>query len=237
MGVPTSAWVGVDPVTAELLRELEGGPLANGEFQGKISNGSIIGTAPGDPDPNADGMDLINGGMQSRNFVAGTQGWRIDKDGDVEFSDGVFRGTVRQTAVAAKATRAGDVLNVAPGTYRLSGLSSTYNLGGEMTVGTDHIRIARPGVYLIIAYSATIPDASLAGAGLYLFGNSVLGAGTAALASIINNQPAGASMAFNLCAPFRLSVANMYVWAEVANTVQSDYQGGAFVAAQYLSEV
>lgn len=38
------------------------------------------------------GEVTADGGLQSPNYVAGTSGWRIDGDGNVEFNDGTFRG-------------------------------------------------------------------------------------------------------------------------------------------------
>lgn len=39
-------------------------------------------------------VNLVDGYLQSSNFVTGSAGWQIDADGDVEFNDGVFRGTL-----------------------------------------------------------------------------------------------------------------------------------------------
>lgn len=43
-------------------------------------------------------IKLVDGHLQSSNFVIGVSGWKIDADGNVEFSNGVFRGTL--TAVS-----------------------------------------------------------------------------------------------------------------------------------------
>jgi hypothetical protein len=40
------------------------------------------------------GNVLVRNAMQSENYVAGSAGWRIERDGDVEFNDGTFRGDV-----------------------------------------------------------------------------------------------------------------------------------------------
>lgn len=39
-------------------------------------------------------LNLIDGYLQSNNFATGSTGWRIDSDGNVEFSNGTFRGTL-----------------------------------------------------------------------------------------------------------------------------------------------
>lgn len=46
-----------------------------------------------DPIAAGDGS-LIYPGLQSIDYVAGVSGWRIERDGDVEFNDGVFRGSI-----------------------------------------------------------------------------------------------------------------------------------------------
>jgi hypothetical protein len=38
------------------------------------------------------GEELVRTGMRSANYVAGVSGWRVARNGDVEFNDGVFRG-------------------------------------------------------------------------------------------------------------------------------------------------
>ena len=38
---------------------------------------------------------LVNGYLQSSNFVAGTIGWQIKANGDVEFNNGIFRGSIK----------------------------------------------------------------------------------------------------------------------------------------------
>jgi hypothetical protein len=73
---------------------------------------SVTGTKP---PSNADvTLSAINGGLvitggglilngtpviMSSNYVAGTSGWIIDGDGDVEFSSGVFRGTLKAASI------------------------------------------------------------------------------------------------------------------------------------------
>jgi len=39
-------------------------------------------------------LNLIDGWLQSNNFVTGSTGWRIDSDGNVEFDSGYFRGDI-----------------------------------------------------------------------------------------------------------------------------------------------
>lgn len=48
----------------------------------------------------------IQNDIQSENYIAGETGWKINKNGDVEFSDGQFRGTVYAERIV------GDVVNV-----------------------------------------------------------------------------------------------------------------------------
>lgn len=225
-----------DPLVAERLRAIEDLIAVNSaEFQGKVANGGIIGGEAGSTVH--DGMDLINGGLQSRNFSTGVDGWRVDGDGNAEFADGLFRGTVRQTAVSAKATRNVDTNNVILGRYRLSGMSTVYNKGAEMTVASDHIRVHRASIVLAVAYIPLSPDGAAANCAAYIHGNSTLGSGTELLRVALNDQPAGVPVAFNLCSPLLLPADNMYVWAEGMHTVQADWLAGAFLAVHYLSEL
>lgn len=39
-------------------------------------------------------LDIVDGYLQSANFVTGVSGWRIDAEGNVEFADGTFRGKI-----------------------------------------------------------------------------------------------------------------------------------------------
>jgi hypothetical protein len=39
-------------------------------------------------------LNMIDGYLQSDGFIAGETGWRIDSDGNVEFNNGLFRGTL-----------------------------------------------------------------------------------------------------------------------------------------------
>jgi hypothetical protein len=39
-------------------------------------------------------LNMIDGYLQSDGFISGSEGWRIDSDGNVEFNNGLFRGTL-----------------------------------------------------------------------------------------------------------------------------------------------
>lgn len=45
-------------------------------------------------DPILGGNELVRTAMQSPNYVAGSAGWRIARDGSVEFNSGTFRGSL-----------------------------------------------------------------------------------------------------------------------------------------------
>lgn len=45
------------------------------------------------------GEELVRTGMRSPNYVAGLIGWRIARDGSVEFNNGTFRGTITASAI------------------------------------------------------------------------------------------------------------------------------------------
>lgn len=42
-------------------------------------------------------LNMVDGFMQSNDFVTGVSGWRIDGDGNIEVNNGTFRGTVTVT--------------------------------------------------------------------------------------------------------------------------------------------
>ena len=236
MTVPSSAYATANPIQMELLQALDNEAMNSDEFKGKISNGSILGTS-GDGDTS--GMDLINGGLQSRNFAAGSAGWRFDKDGNIEGNNGVFRGTVRQKAVGAKIRKATDSLNVAAGTYTVAHGTTDYNIGGEITVmGNTDLRVDRAATYLIIGYMAFNFDASLAAARLQIeYGTGGPSAAGAALlvSQVMNNQPTDATAAFNLSSTVRLA-AGTRIWLTGTTTVQADWLAGGFLSVHYLSE-
>jgi hypothetical protein len=77
---------------------------------------------------------LIRKAIQSPNYVAGTTGWTINKDGTVEFNNGTFRGTV--TAGTFQGTNF--VINSA-GAFFYSGTPAAGNLVVAIasTAGTD----------------------------------------------------------------------------------------------------
>jgi hypothetical protein len=67
---------------------LENTPQASNVFTSGISSQLI---QSGDCSYNA---NLVDGYMQSGNFITGTTGWRISASGDVEFESGYFRGDI-----------------------------------------------------------------------------------------------------------------------------------------------
>lgn len=44
-------------------------------------------------------MQLVNGSLQSQDFLTGSSGWQINATGDVEFNNGVFRGTLTAASI------------------------------------------------------------------------------------------------------------------------------------------
>lgn len=44
-------------------------------------------------------LNVVDGYLQSDNFVTGTTGWRIDSEGDVEFESGTFRGAIEASSI------------------------------------------------------------------------------------------------------------------------------------------
>jgi hypothetical protein len=50
-------------------------------------------------DPIVAGVRLVRTAIQSEDFAAGVAGWRIKRNGDAEFNDGTFRGTIEASIV------------------------------------------------------------------------------------------------------------------------------------------
>ena len=82
-------------------------------------------------------LNVVDGYMQSDGFVSGETGWRIDSDGNVEFSSGYFRGDIS----AATGTFGGTVgfNNVTSGTNE-----------NELNIGTGNVKIDGANKRIII---------------------------------------------------------------------------------------
>lgn len=97
------------------------------------------------------GGNLVVTSMQSPNFVAGSTGWQIRKDGNVEFNSGVFRGTV--TASTFQGT---DFIINSAGMFFYNGVPAAGNLAASyaQTSGIDGFgnNYRGPGFYV---YSGT----------------------------------------------------------------------------------
>lgn len=91
-------------------------------------------------DPILGGNELVRTAMQSENYAAGTTGWRIARDGTVEFNSGTFRGSLEvgsdpgQHFIVANTTT-GDVVDVYDSANHLiyaitnQGLAASYSAG------------------------------------------------------------------------------------------------------------
>jgi hypothetical protein len=67
-------------------------PMTSGEISGALPEGSVPFSSTGLA------QFVENEDMQTKNFESGSLGWRIKGNGDVEFNDGIFRGTITATA-------------------------------------------------------------------------------------------------------------------------------------------
>jgi hypothetical protein len=107
----------------------------NIEAQNAFSNGissQVIGS--GDMAYNA---NLVDGYMQSSNFVSGSAGWQINSNGDAEFESGYFRGDIS----AATGTFGG--------TIPFSGISTGTN-EVALNVGNGNVKIDGANKRIII---------------------------------------------------------------------------------------
>ena len=88
--------------------------------------------------------------LSSSNFVSGSQGWRISGDGDVEFSDGVFRGALDAIDITGATITGGTITGASisggtftGGTVSDGSISASAFTGGSVSgttiTGTDFI--------------------------------------------------------------------------------------------------
>ena len=208
-------------------------------FEGNIVPGATVGgNAAGSVFP----MDVINGGLESRGFVAGSAGWRIRGDGSVEFAQGVFRGDVRQNAITAKLTRTANVNNLSAGSYFINGLNADYNIGN----GIDIINVSgsaaalspkRTGIYLCAGYVVISTDASPASVQAALrVGTTVSATGGTDMQGMALSNQAVSTLAFPMCIPIRFSSTATRLWISVSSGVQFDLLT-TDLAMHYLSEL
>lgn len=106
---------------------------------------------------------LVRNWIQSQNYVAGSTGWRISKDGDAEFNNGTFRGSIEVGPLAGQHfivnnPVTGDVVDVYNGSNQL-----VYSIDGNGFAKTiDPVAIV---------------DATMEGGGVAFHINNVLSAG------------------------------------------------------------
>jgi hypothetical protein len=98
------------------------GATATATFVGNAVNFNELGSSQlvaSDPIAAGDGS-LIYPALKSPNYVAGVSGWKIDRNGSVEFADGTFRGDVQVSAttggayVAVQADAINAVIDINP---------------------------------------------------------------------------------------------------------------------------
>ncbi len=80
---------------------------------------------------NRAGVDIVKRAMQSSNFVTGSAGWKITADGNIEASNGTFRGTL----VATTGTIGGFTI----GATTLVGGAVTINSAGSISIVQSYL--------------------------------------------------------------------------------------------------
>jgi hypothetical protein len=118
--------------------------------------------------------------IQSSNFVTGVQGWKIDAAGNVEFGNGVFRGTL----TGAIGTYGG-ALVAATGTFSGTVSASTFNTATsgrrvELSSSTNDLRVYNSSGTLIAQLGGTGLGASLKATSTTLVGPALWGVNTGA---------------------------------------------------------
>jgi hypothetical protein len=91
--------------------------------------------------------NLVAVSMQSPNFVSGSTGWQVTKDGDAEFNNGVFRGTV--TGGVFEGT---DFIINSSGAFFYSGTPATGNLIVSIAPSAGNDDFSNPYLAGINAY-------------------------------------------------------------------------------------
>lgn len=150
---------------------LPSAPLVTNYF--KDSNNPSFKSAFAEPvSPNAFIDGAVYGILQSGNFITGSDGWRISPDGSVEFSDGVFRGTITATTGSIGGFSIGaDYIRDAADSF---GLASTVTGGDDVRFyagstftnrATAPFRVTEAGV--VVAQSGTFGGWSLNTTSIY----------------------------------------------------------------------
>lgn len=132
------------------------------------------------------GDNLARTAMQSPNFVTGSSGWWIGKNGNVEFNNGVFRGTITSSEVIVDG--AGQGVFVYNGTPALGNLvasivdaNGTDAQGNAYLGGTTSYQMVSAGVWV----AASLEDGRL------IFFNATSEAGPWSSDSTISSNAAG----------------------------------------------
>lgn len=77
---------------------MPGAPLVSNYFNQSL-NPTLKNTFSGGVSPNNFIDGAVYGILQSGNFIEGSDGWRIQPNGDVEFNDGTFRGSISASSI------------------------------------------------------------------------------------------------------------------------------------------
>lgn len=77
---------------------MPGAPLVSSYFNQSL-NPTLKNSFAGGVSPNSFIDGAVYGILQSGNFIEGSDGWRIQPNGDVEFNDGTFRGSISASSI------------------------------------------------------------------------------------------------------------------------------------------
>jgi len=143
-----------------LSRELS--PLGNNDMLMPSYLGSdFYETSPGQIGSGELGQNisLVDGYLQSSNFVTGSAGWRIDSDGNVEFESGYFRGDI---SGATGTFTGGIAVGTSPNWFKVDADGNIWS-GSATLAGakTDSFAVEKEG--LLYCKGATIDGTSTIG--------------------------------------------------------------------------
>lgn len=102
---------------------------------------------------------LIREAIQSPNYVPGTSGWTINRDGSVEFNNGIFRGTLQAGTLIAGLITDSSISNSSFGDG---------NILNSSIADSNIVIDSSGGTLLVYAVSGqTVTDLTIAGAGVF----------------------------------------------------------------------
>lgn len=111
-------------------------------------------------DPIVAGSTLVRQAIKSPNYVAGTAGWIVDRDGSAEFSDAVVRGTFEAGGGTVVVTSAGVLITVGSTAIAVNSTGFAIDTTGtDVSVTSSGLTIDTAGTDVSVTSSGLVIDA------------------------------------------------------------------------------